>query len=177
MEIITIRRYFSPAGEIVLGSSGNELCLCDWATEPRRRVIDRRICRCLGARLEPGDSAVIEAAAGQLDEYFAGQRHDFTLPLRFAGTDFRHRVWAELMKIPYGATITYADVAAAVGSPRGVRAVASAIGANTISVIVPCHRVIGRDGRLTGYAGGLEAKRLLLDLEARFSAPSAALIS
>lgn len=177
MEIITIRRYISPAGEMVLGSAGDELCLCDWATESRRAVIDRRVCRFLGARLEQGGSAVIDAAAEQLDEYFAGRRRSFTLPLRFAGTDFRQRVWAELMKIPYGATISYAGIAAAVGSPRGVRAVASAIGANAMSVIVPCHRVIGSDGRLTGYAGGLEAKRLLLDLEARFSAPPPTLIS
>lgn len=102
-----------------------------------------------------------------MDEYFAGERHLFSLPLMVIGTDFQKDVWHALTAIPYGASCSYTAVAHALGRPSAVRAVARAIGANPLSVIIPCHRVIGSDGRLTGYAGGLERKKYLLDLEAR----------
>jgi len=104
-------------------------------------------------------------AVSQLEEYFSGQRREFTVPLEFAGTEFQCRVWSELKKIPYGETVSYAELARRIGNPAAVRAVAAAVGANPISIFVPCHRVVGSDGSLTGYAGGLDAKRLLLDLE------------
>jgi methylated-DNA-[protein]-cysteine S-methyltransferase len=104
-------------------------------------------------------------AREQLGEYFAGGRREFDLPLRMAGSEFERAVWAELERIPYGETRSYAEVARAIGRPDRARAVGAANGRNPISVIVPCHRVIGSDGSLTGYGGGLERKRFLLGLE------------
>ena len=108
----------------------------------------------------------LDEAAGQLGEYFAGERRTFDLPLAPEGTDFQRRVWAQLRAIPYGSTSTYGEVARAIGATNGFRAVGLANGRNPIAIIVPCHRVIGADGSLTGYAGGMERKRFLLDLEA-----------
>jgi methylated-DNA-[protein]-cysteine S-methyltransferase len=111
------------------------------------------------------DPAVFGAVREQLVEYFAGERLSFDLPLAPGGTAFQQRVWAELCRIGYGATSTYSELAVRVGRPAAVRAVGSANGRNPISIVVPCHRVVGRDGALTGYAGGLAAKRWLLDHE------------
>jgi methylated-DNA-[protein]-cysteine S-methyltransferase len=104
-------------------------------------------------------------ARAQLEAYFAGERTDFDLPLAPRGTDFQRRVWSELRAIPYGTTISYGELARRVGSPAAVRAVGQANGRNPISIIVPCHRVIGASGKLTGYGGGLDRKAALLDLE------------
>jgi O-6-methylguanine DNA methyltransferase len=101
----------------------------------------------------------------QLNEYFAGRRRRFDLPLDLRGTDFQKRCWRELLKIPYGETRSYADIARAIGNPAAVRAVGLANGQNPVAIVVPCHRVIGSDGSLTGYGGGLEIKRKLLELE------------
>jgi len=109
------------------------------------------------------------ACARQLEEYFAGRRRRFDLPLDLRGTDFRKSCWRELLKIPYGETRSYADIARAIGKPAAVRAVGLANGQNPVAIIVPCHRVIGSDGSLTGYGGGLEAKRRLLELEGGLS--------
>ena len=105
-------------------------------------------------------------ARDQLDEYFAGERSTFDLALAGAGTPFQERVWRALLEIPYGETLSYGELARRIDRPDAVRAVGTANGRNPISIIVPCHRVIGADGTLTGYAGGLERKRFLLDLEA-----------
>jgi methylated-DNA-[protein]-cysteine S-methyltransferase len=112
-------------------------------------------------------SPVLERAVEQLDEYFAGLRSEFDVPLLFVGTDFQKMVWRELLRIPYGDLISYGEVATRIGRPKSVRAVANANGANAISVFVPCHRVIGTDGSLTGYAGGMAVKEFLLKLEKR----------
>ena len=103
----------------------------------------------------------------QLNEYFAGQRKEFSVPLLFVGTDFQKTVWNELLKIPFGRTISYGEMARHIGMPQAVRAVANANGANSISIFAPCHRVIGSDHSLTGYGGGLSAKRFLLELESQ----------
>lgn len=103
----------------------------------------------------------------QLDEYFAGERTEFTVPLTLVGTEFQRSVWAALRAIDYGATCTYAELAVEIGRPTAIRAVAAANGRNPVSIVVPCHRVIGSDGTLTGYAGGLDRKRFLLDRESR----------
>ena len=113
------------------------------------------------------DARPFKAVVTQLREYFAGERQDFDVPLAGAGTPFQQKVWEALTTIPYGATATYRDIAVAIGSPNAVRAVGLANGRNPISVIVPCHRVVGANGALTGYGGGLAAKQLLLDLESR----------
>jgi methylated-DNA-[protein]-cysteine S-methyltransferase len=115
---------------------------------------------------ERGGSAVLAEAHRQLSEYFAGDRREFDLPLRPAGTEFQRRVWGVLATVPFGTTTTYGTIAARLGLPPGAsRAVGSANGANPLPVVLPCHRVIGSDGTLTGYAGGLERKALLLRLE------------
>ena len=110
---------------------------------------------------------VLDEAARQLDAYFAGELREFDLPLRPHGTAFQTDVWKALREIPYGETRSYADIARRIGRPTAVRAVGAANGRNPLAIVVPCHRVIGADGSLTGYAGGLELKRALLELEAR----------
>jgi methylated-DNA-[protein]-cysteine S-methyltransferase len=114
-----------------------------------------------GPRVEHG----FEEAAQQLTEYFAGERREFDLPLRAAGDEFQHRVWALLAGIEYGRTASYGDLARELGDPSLARDVGAAVGRNPLSILVPCHRVVGKDGKLTGYAGGLARKRFLLDLE------------
>lgn len=112
-----------------------------------------------------GEGLVLEAAARQLMEYFRRERRCFDLPLRMEGTDFRLRTWQALLTIPYGETRTYGQIAAQIGSPRAVRAVGGANHHNPLSIVVPCHRVVGADGGLVGFGGGLEVKRSLLELE------------
>jgi methylated-DNA-[protein]-cysteine S-methyltransferase len=120
----------------------------------------------LGEPARPGPApGPLAAAAGQLAEYFAGERTEFDLPLALAGTDFQRRVWAALRDIPYGETVSYGELARSIGQASASRAVGLANGKNPVSVIVPCHRVIGSDGSLTGYGGGLDRKRFLLALE------------
>lgn len=162
---IKTRRYESPCGVLLLGSFGDNLCLCDWQIEKRRRHVDERLKRILNAEFEEGTSEVIEQAVRQLDEFFAGKRKVFDLPLLFVGTDFQKKVWNELLNIPFGETISYKEMARRIGLPTAVRAVANANGANSVSIFAPCHRVIGSDNSLTGYGGGLAAKEKLLKLE------------
>lgn len=162
---IIVQRYVSPCGELRLGSFEGKLCLCDWQVEKHRGFVDRRLMRLLRAEMREGTSAVLETAARQLDEYFVGERKAFEVPLLFIGTDFQKKVWNDLLRIPYGETVSYGEMAARIGMPKAVRAVANANGANAISIFAPCHRVIGSDHSLTGYGGGLDAKRYLLHLE------------
>ena len=157
--------YHSPCGEMILGSYDGKLCLCDWVDGRRRTAVDQRLQKCLKAEYVEGISDVIEKARHQLNEYFKNQRREFDIPLLFVGTDFQKKVWNELLKIPYGKTISYGDLAKRIGMPKSVRAVANANAVNALSIIVPCHRIIGSDGSLTGYGGGLERKRFLLELE------------
>ncbi len=164
-KIIMTHTYASPCGTLLLGSLGNRLCLCDWRDYKNRDNVDNRLKRLLKADYEEGESEVIRQAEHQLDEFFAGQRQAFDIPLLFAGTDFQKSVWQALLMIPYGKTVSYADLAAQIARPKAVRAVAAANGANAIAIFVPCHRVVGSDHSLTGYAGGLAAKELLLNLE------------
>lgn len=150
---------------MIIGSVGDALCISDWFHNPRRESIDRRLCRAIEDSFIEGSSPLIERTIAELKEYFAGERRVFDIPLRFAGTEFQCRVWTSLMDIPYGATISYRDLADRTGNPKAVRAVANAVASNPLSILVPCHRVVGTDGSLTGYAGGLAAKRMLLALE------------
>jgi O-6-methylguanine DNA methyltransferase len=163
--IIKIKRYDSPRGVLMLGSFSDKLCLCDWQVEKHRDHVDRRLKRILKAEFEEGTSEVINMAEKQLDEFFAGERKTFDVPLMFVGTDFQKTVWNFLLTIPFGKTISYGEMAKEIGLPKAVRAVANANGANSISILAPCHRIIGSDRSLTGYGGGLKAKQLLLELE------------
>lgn len=162
---IVVSRYESPCGTLMLGSYNDRLCLCDWLVEKHRDHVDERLRRRLNAAFVAGSSETLERATRQLDEYFDGQRTTFDIPLLFVGTDFQKLVWNDLLNIPYGQTISYGEMARRIGRPKTVRAVANANGANAISIFAPCHRVIGSDHTLTGYGGGLEAKRKLLVLE------------
>ena len=163
--IIQIQRYHSLCGDLMLGSFEGKLCLCHWAVERHRDVVDIRLRKILQAGYEEKTSDIIRETGKQLDEYFDGKRTVFDIPLLFTGTDFQKKVWHKLLEIPYGTTLSYGELAAQLGMPKAVRAVANANGANAISIIAPCHRVIGSDHSLTGYGGGLAAKKLLLDLE------------
>jgi len=151
-------------GTLLLGAWQDVLCLCEWDVGRTRRSFRRLSCLLDTAYCE-GTSAVLEEAARQLEDYFAGRRRIFDLPILTVGTAFQKRVWQELMKIPYGETVTYSDVAIAVGCSAGVRAVATAIRDNAISVIVPCHRVVARQRGKGGYSGGMQTKRWLLEME------------
>lgn len=162
---IITRIYETPCGEIMLGSFGERLCMCDWLTGKARENVDNRLRRLLDAEFVEDTSDVIEMAAAELDEYFAGTRREFDIPLLSAGTEFQKRVWQALLTVPYGTTISYGEMARQIGMPKAVRAVANANGANSISIFAPCHRVIGSDGSLTGYGGGLATKEFLLRLE------------
>lgn len=157
--------YESPCGTLMLGSLGDHLCLCDWQGEKNRDHVANRLRRLLDTNFIDGTSAVIDTAIVQLDEYFAGQRKEFDIPLLFAGTDFQRKVWDALLSIPFGQTISYSEMARQIEMPKAIRAVANANGANAISIFAPCHRVIGHNHTMTGYAGGIAAKRYLLALE------------
>lgn len=163
--MIVTRQYEAPCGGLVLGSWGDALCLCDWTGVRHSGRVAARLRRLLGAGFYEGRSTVTDLAAAQLDEYFAGTRREFDVPLLFAGTDFQKTAWEALLAIPYGSTVTYGELARRIGLPGAVRAVANANGANALSIFAPCHRVIGAGARLTGYAGGLPAKEYLLSLE------------
>jgi AraC family transcriptional regulator of adaptative response/methylated-DNA-[protein]-cysteine methyltransferase len=155
----------SPLGPILGLADDNGLHVFDWVD---RRGLEREILR-LRQRTKfaivPGDHPMLDRAAAEIAEYFAGTRSSFTLPLARRGTEFQRRVWDALLAIPSGETRSYADVASSIGQPAAVRAVARAVGDNYRGVIIPCHRVIGSDGSLTGYGGGLARKQWLLDHE------------
>lgn len=151
---------------MLLGDFSGSLCLCDWLEAKHRNAVDYRLCHALKARYQEGTSPVIESAMAQLEEYCKGRRRTFNLPVMMVGTDFQKSVWTALTAIPCGSTATYRDVACSIGRPKAVRAVANAIGANSMSIIIPCHRVVGNDMSMTGYAGGITVKRQLLELEA-----------
>ncbi len=146
----------SPIGELTLISDGDALTALCLPTHRHRPPVAR------DARIDAGPFG---EAIAQLEGYFAGDRQDFDLPLAPRGTAFQQQVWLALRAIPYGTTTTYGEVAASIGNPTAVRAVGLANGRNPIPIVIPCHRVVGADGSLTGYGGGLDLKRALLDLE------------
>lgn len=152
------RTMVSPVGELTLIASEQGLAAILWENDDPARVR-------LTPRVEAAEHPVLDEAARQLDAYFAGERQAFDLLLDFHGTDFQKRVWAALLAIPFGETRSYAQIARAIGSPTAFRAVGAANGRNPISIVAPCHRVIGANGALTGFAGGLAAKQHLLELE------------
>ena len=148
----------SPVGALTLVASDAGLAAILWEDDDPDRVR-------LTPRVEAPGDPVLRMAEQQLTDYFAGRRRSFDLPLDFRGTEFQRRVWAELLAIPFGETRSYGELARALGRPGASRAVGAANGRNPISIVAPCHRVIGTNGALTGFAGGMKAKRYLLDLE------------
>jgi len=163
--LIITSNYNTPYGELIIGSFEDKLCLCDWRYRKMRNAVDKRIQTGLGIKYAEGNSDVIENTRQQLTEYFNQDRTEFDIPLLFVGSDFQQKVWETLMEIPYGQTETYLGLSKKLENDKAIRAVSSANGANAIAIIVPCHRIIGSDGKLVGYAGGLDVKRRLLKLE------------
>ncbi|MDE1167320.1 MAG: methylated-DNA--[protein]-cysteine S-methyltransferase [Pseudomonas sp.] len=155
---LTCQTLPSPVGELTLVADGPHLVAVLWENDKPGRVR-------LGPLLAAPDCPVLGQVARQLDEYFAGSRQQFALALAFKGTEFQKKVWQALLTIPFGQTRSYSDIAVQIGHPQAVRAVGAANGRNPISIIAPCHRVIGASGQLTGFAGGLAAKERLLMLE------------
>ena len=148
----------SPIGELLLVSDGKNLIRVSMNRQKHAAEIEKDW-------MEKSDIPVLKLAVEQLKSYFAGLLNDFDLPIAFRGTDFQKKVWRELTKSPYGQTISYGELARRVGSPKASRAVGLANGKNPIAIVVPCHRVIGANGTLTGYGGGLPRKKKLLELE------------
>lgn len=165
MNKIKIQYFKTPYGELIIGSFEEKLCLCDWRYRKMRESIDKRIKKGLNSDFIEESSDVIENTKAQLTEYFTDERKEFDIPLLFVGSDFQKSIWDALMQIPYGTTDTYLGLSRITGNEKAIRAVASANGANAISIIVPCHRIIGSDGKMVGYAGGLAVKKKLLSLE------------
>jgi len=165
MNKIAIQTYKSPLGEMLLGSYESKLCLADWRYRKRRSAVDNRIQKGLKAAYLEENSEVIEKTIDQFKAYFTGERKTFDIPLLMVGTDFQKSVWEGLMQIPYGITASYQELSKNIGNEKAVRAVASANGANAISILIPCHRIIRNNGDLAGYAGGLDVKKKLLELE------------
>lgn len=165
MKTINISYYNKNGVHYILGSYDNRLCLVD-AVDGKNRVKNQnRLQKALDAVFAESEDALLKQTKKELDEYFKGQRQEFTIPLLMIGSEFQKSVWEALLKIPYGETSTYKKQAQMIGNEKAVRAVANANGANAISIIIPCHRIIGSDGSLTGYAGGLELKQRLLEIE------------
>jgi methylated-DNA-[protein]-cysteine S-methyltransferase len=162
---IYIDYFKTPFGDLIIGSYEEELCLCDWRYRKMRDSIDQKIQSALKANYVEKKSSIIEETKSQLNQYIDQNRSDFDIPLCFIGTDFQKKVWNALLKIPYAKTMTYSALAKQLGNIKAIRAVATANGANPISIIVPCHRIIGSDGSMVGYAGGLDVKKRLLQLE------------
>lgn len=165
MKEIHIQYFKTDLGELILGSFENELCLCDWRYRKMRQAVDERIQTGLQASFVERSSEVIEEAQKQFLAYLHEGLQVFSIPLLFVGTDFQKKVWHALLDIPFGKTATYLELSQLLQNPKAIRAVAAANGANALSIFVPCHRIIGSDGELIGYAGGLPAKQKLLQLE------------
>ena len=165
-EYVSLTRYESPCGTLVLGSYEGRLCLCDWDIANRHRMaVDRRIALRIRTVYREFEAPLNVTAARQLDEYFAGRRRSFDVPLLFLGTEFQKSVWSALCEIPYGTTASYGKVAETVGHPKAHKAVANACAANAIALFVPCHRVTLGVGDSGDYSGGSKAKEYLLALE------------
>lgn len=165
MHKIAIRTLNTPLGELRAGDFQGNLCLLDWKYRPSREAVDKRVCIALGAEFEEGDSKLLTEVENQMQDYFRGLRKEFDLPIMPLGSPFQLRVWEAIRALSYGETASYLHLSRSLGNEKALRAVAAANGANALAIIIPCHRIIGSDGSLTGYAGGLEAKRALLQLE------------
>ena len=163
--VINITRLETPVGPMFACGTEKGICLFDFTDRRMLETEFKEITKYFDAVILPGENKHIALLKKEIDEYFEGKRKNFTVPLDAPGTEFQKSVWNVLMKIPYGQTISYKDQATILKKPEAVRAVANANGHNRISILIPCHRVIGEDGSLTGYGGGLWRKKWLLDFE------------
>ena len=156
---MTLKEISTPLGVMIAGATSKGICMLEYPSR-KQRVLAK-----LSYKIEQFDSHFIKLLEIQLQEYFHKQRKTFDIPLDIQGTIFQKKVWNALLAIPYGSTISYQEQAQNINQPKATRAVANANGANKISILIPCHRVIGKNGNLRGYGGGLENKKFLLNLE------------
>jgi AraC family transcriptional regulator of adaptative response/methylated-DNA-[protein]-cysteine methyltransferase len=163
--IVQVTRILTPLGPMLAGATDQGICLLEFVDRKMIETQLNKIRKIFKAELIPGKSKYFEKLNIQITEYFAGKRTSFDIALAIDGTEFQMKAWKALLKIPYGKTVSYEHQAKVVGNQKAVRAVAKANGDNRISIIIPCHRVIGKDGSLTGYGGGIWRKQYLLDME------------
>ncbi len=164
-QTVNLTQFETPLGTMIACATDKGICLLDFHD---RKILEKEfkdISKSLNATIQEGDNKYFGVLKEQLEAYFKGELKEFDIPLVIIGTDFQKKVWEELLKIPYGKTISYQEEALGMGKPTAVRAVANANGMNKISIIIPCHRVIGSNGKLTGYGGGLWRKEKLLAIE------------
>jgi AraC family transcriptional regulator, regulatory protein of adaptative response / methylated-DNA-[protein]-cysteine methyltransferase len=167
--MITTTKIETELGIMIAGAVEEGICLLEFSDRKMLNTEYKDLARYLNTTLEEGENRHFKILRKQLKEYFEGTRKEFSVPLVTPGSSFQQAVWNELIKIPFGTTRSYLEQSVALGKPESIRAVANANGMNRIAIIIPCHRVIGSDGSLTGYGGGLKRKRWLLDHEKRYS--------
>jgi len=163
--IIYLNRIPTPLGPMITGTTDESLCLLEFIDRRMLETQLQRLQKFYNATFVPGSNKITEQTAAEIEQYFDGDLKEFTVPLDVPGSEFQQKVWKQLMEIPYGKTRSYKDQAIAIGNLKAIRAVATANGDNRIAILIPCHRVIGSDGSLTGYGGGLWRKKYLLNLE------------
>jgi AraC family transcriptional regulator of adaptative response/methylated-DNA-[protein]-cysteine methyltransferase len=159
----------TPLGEMIAGATDDGICLLEFSDRKMLPTEYKDLKRLLKTTIEEGENNHTRQLLSELNEYFEGSRKEFSIPLVTPGSEFQKSVWNELINIPFGTTRSYHEQSVALGKPDAIRAVANANGMNRISIIIPCHRVIGSDGHLTGYGGGIRRKKWLLDHEKKFS--------
>jgi methylated-DNA-[protein]-cysteine S-methyltransferase len=169
MKQINIQYYTTAFAELILGSFGGRLCLLGYRYGEKRKVIENRIKKELNSNFIECFDEILGKTKKQLDEYFYRRRKKMDVPILTIGTDFQKKVWDSVMMVPYGTTLTYLELAENIDNKKAVRAVANANGANSIAIIIPCHRIMGSNGKLGGYSGGLTIKKQLLNLEKNIS--------
>ncbi len=164
-DCIVMSNVESPIGPLLVGANSRAVCLLEF---PDRRALETQIAALrqrFDCAIVPGETRWLKQLRSELAEYFAGKRRKFSVPIEYPGTPFQQAVWERLLEIPYGETLSYAQLAANVGRPGAQRAVGTANGKNRIAIIIPCHRVVNKSGKLGGYGGGLWRKQFLLNLE------------
>ena len=159
----------TPIGDMAAAAMKEGICFLEFTSRPALESEINKLALAFNATIKPGSNRHLRALRRQLKEYFRGKRKEFTLKLVTPGTDFQREVWETLKKIPYGETISYLEQAKMMNNPGAFRAVAGANGSNRIAIVIPCHRVIGSDGDMVGYGGGLDKKKWLIDHERKFS--------
>ena len=165
MNKLYLHRFNTPLGEMVAAATSKELYMLLFSDMDSFSITVKRIAHIHNLEIETSSNTVINRLMEQLNQYFEGIRKDFDIPLAYSGSPFQLNVWHALKSIPYGQTITYHQLSVRLGDKNAIRAAAKANGANCLLIVVPCHRVIGKDGKLTGYAGGINRKQTLLELE------------
>jgi len=159
----------TPLGEMTAAATKEGVCLLKFSEREKSAMEFEKLVLIFNTEIRQGTNKHLRSLKKQLKEYFKGKRKEFVVPLAYHGTDFQKSVWESLMNIPYGKTVSYLAQAESLNNPRAVRAVAGANGSNPVAILIPCHRVIGSDGDLTGYGGGLERKRWLIDHERKYT--------